>query len=77
MKNHNLSINPDIYRSDPYGNQLYRQSYGTNGKQGWQIDHIKPQNKGGSDDLINLQALSSHVNMQKGDSLVKKSRHSS
>ena len=69
--------NSDVYRQDPYGNQLNRQSYGSTGKYGWQIDHIIPQNRGGSNDITNLQALSSYINMQKGDSLVKKSRHSS
>jgi 5-methylcytosine-specific restriction endonuclease McrA len=43
---------------------------------GWNIDHIKPKQKGGSDDIINLQALQSHINKSKGDNLVKKSRHS-
>jgi len=42
---------------------------------GWEVDHIKPSNKGGSDATINLQALNTSVNRSKGDSLVKKSRH--
>ena len=67
---------PELYRKDPYGNQLYYYSYGGNGQQGWQIDHIKPQARGGSDNLVNLQALQSKKNMSKSDSLVKKSRHS-
>ena len=68
---------PELYRKDPYGNQIYKHSYGTNGAQSWQIDHIHPQSKGGSDHIRNLQALQSSVNMSKGDSLVKKSRHNS
>ena len=43
---------------------------------GWNIDHIYPKQKGGSDDIINLQALQSHINKSKGDNIVKKSRHS-
>lgn len=67
---------PEKYRKDPYGNQMYYNSYGTNGKQAWDIDHIKPQSKGGSDCLRNLQALNSSTNRSKGNSLQKKSRHS-
>ena len=63
------------FRQDPYGDQICKQSYGTNGPQSWQIDHIKPQSKGGSDTLRNLQALQSSTNMSKGNTLVKKSRH--
>jgi 5-methylcytosine-specific restriction endonuclease McrA len=42
---------------------------------GWQIDHIKPQSKGGSHDIKNLHALNSSLNMSKGNTLKKKSRH--
>ena len=66
----------DLYRKDPYGNEMYKHSYGKTTAKGWQADHIKPKNKGGSNDIMNLQALNSHVNMSKGDTLVKKSRHS-
>lgn len=67
---------PKKYRQDPYGTQMCWNSYGTNGAQSWQVDHIKPASRGGSDNIRNLQALNSHVNMSKGNSLVKKSRHS-
>ena len=67
---------PNMYRKDPAGNQICYTSYGTNGKQSWDIDHIKPSNKGGSDCLRNLQALNSHMNRSKGDSMKKPSRHS-
>jgi 5-methylcytosine-specific restriction endonuclease McrA len=67
--------NPNIFRQDPYGNQICKNSYGTQGKQSWDIDHIKPQSRGGSDHIRNLQALQSSVNRSKGNSLVKKSRH--
>jgi 5-methylcytosine-specific restriction endonuclease McrA len=67
---------PDKYRKDPYGNVIYKQSYGKDTKMGWNIDHIKPQSKGGSDNIRNLQALQTEKNKSKGNSLVKKSRHS-
>lgn len=67
----------ELYRKDPYGNELYYHSYGTNanGEKSWQIDHIKHQSRGGSDNIRNLQALQSKINMSKGNTLIKKSRH--
>lgn len=66
---------PSKYRSDVYGNTMYYNSYGKNSKMGWQIDHIKPISRGGSDTLRNLQPLNSIINMSKSNKLVKKSRH--
>jgi hypothetical protein len=31
--------NPDVYRRDPYGNELYYSSYGKYSEKGWHIDH--------------------------------------
>ena len=66
---------PNKYRQDPYGNKIHRDSFGKNSEMGWEIDHIKPSARGGSDNLRNLQALKTSVNREKADSLVKKSRH--
>lgn len=66
---------PNKCRQDPYGNKILRDSYGKNSATGWEIDHIKPSARGGSDNLRNLQALKTSVNREKADSLVKKSRH--
>ena len=66
---------PNLYRKDPYGNTMYLHSYGKSTNMGWQIDHIKPQSKGGSHDIKNLHALNSSLNMSKGNTLKKKSRH--
>jgi 5-methylcytosine-specific restriction endonuclease McrA len=66
---------PAKYRQDPYGNKIRKDSYGKNTSQGWEVDHIKPSARGGSDSTQNLQALQTKVNREKGDSLVKKSRH--
>ena len=68
--------NEDIYRQDPYGNPMYKPSYGKNSEMGWEVDHIKPKALGGSDSTINIQALNTGVNRSKGNSRVKKSRHS-
>jgi len=42
---------------------------------GWEIDHIKPKSKNGSDNIRNLQALKTSTNRQLSNSIVKKSRH--
>ena len=67
---------PDKYRQDPYGNAMYNPSYGKSSEMGWEVDHIKPQSKDGSDATRNLQALNTSVNRSKGDDERKKSRHS-
>ena len=67
--------NPARVRQDPYGNRLYKNRYGKTGRGGWELDHIRPKSRGGSDHIRNLQALKTEVNRGKGDSLVKKSRH--
>ncbi len=66
---------PNKYRQDPYGNKIHKGSYGKEAGMGWEIDHIKPTARGGSDSTRNKQALKTAVNRKKGDSLVKKSRH--
>lgn len=63
------------YRKDPYGNEMHYDSYGKDSSKGWEIDHIRPKARGGSDATVNLQALNTQVNRDKGDSLKKKSRH--
>ena len=67
---------PSKVRQDPYGNEIRYSQYGKDTKSGWEIDHIKPSARGGSDATRNLQALKTKINREKGDSLVKKSRHS-
>lgn len=67
---------PEKYRKDPYGNVIYKHSYGKSSPMGWEVDHIKPSSRGGSDATRNLQALNTKVNRIKGNDLRKCSRHS-
>ena len=67
---------PVKFRQDPYGNEMVYGSYGKATSKGWEIDHIKPAARGGSDATVNLQALNTRINREKGDMLKKKSRHS-
>lgn len=67
---------PKLYRLDPYGNEIYYHSFNKDSNKGWTADHIKPRSKGGSDTIRNLQVLKTSVKKEKGDTLVKKSRHS-
>ena len=66
---------PNKVRQDPYGNQIRRDRYGDDSPRGWEIDHIKPANRGGSDNLRNLQAMQTGKNRQLSDTLRKRSRH--
>jgi len=58
---------PAEYRRDVLDNELRRESYGKESGMGWEIDHIVPVAKGGTDELSNLQALQSSANARKGD----------
>ena len=66
---------PNEVRQDPYGNEIRKTQFGGKGQKGWEIDHIKPDSKGGSDHLRNLQALQTEKNRELSDSLRKRSRH--
>jgi len=59
---------PAIWRSDRCGHTMKYTDHGNeNSKFGWEIDHIRPVSKGGSDNLDNLQPLYWENNRKKGD----------
>jgi 5-methylcytosine-specific restriction endonuclease McrA len=58
---------PDLYRKDSHGNEIYKPSYGKSGVKSWEIDHKMPISKGGSDGTHNKQPLQTDANRQKSD----------
>jgi len=63
-----LGKDSNIWRKDKYGTLIKYSEHGnTNSKNGWEIDHIKPKSKGGSDKDGNLQPLYWETNRKKGD----------
>lgn len=59
--------NPNLYRRDEKGNEMFKPSYGKDGEKSWEIDHRRPKSKGGSDHRRNLQALNTKANQKKSD----------
>lgn len=66
--------NPNVWRRDKYENKIRFGSYGTQGKYGWEVDHKNPKDKGGSDQLRNLQPLHWKENRKKGTKTKYKGR---
>lgn len=60
--------NPNLFRRDIYGNEIYKPAYGTQGTKGWEVDHKNPRSKGGTNTPRNLQALQTLENRKKSNS---------
>ena len=59
---------PAVWRMDRCGAWFRRDHYGrTDYEYGWEIDHLVPQSRGGSDELANLQPLQWENNRAKQD----------
>lgn len=63
-------FDPSIWRRDSYGHAIRWSDYGQEVEYGWEVDHIKPKAKGGSDALSNLQPLHWKANREKSDNII-------
>lgn len=62
-----VSSKPNIWRKDHYGAWIAYVAYGKDSKYGWEVDHILPVSKGGSDNIDNLRPLHFTSNKRRGD----------
>lgn len=54
----------DVWRYDAANNLIRHDDYGDrNSAHGWEIDHIVPRSRGGSDRLLNLRPLHWRANV--------------
>ncbi len=57
----------NLYRKDLAGAWIKRDQYGQENSFGWEIDHVYPESKGGTDDLLNLRPMQWENNRTKHD----------
>ena len=57
--------NPNLYRRDRLGNEIYKPAYGKQGPKSWEVDHSRPKSKGGTNSRRNLQAMQTKANRKK------------
>lgn len=63
---------PVVIRQDVYGSLMSRNEYGNRQSTlGWEIDHVIPSSKGGSDDITNLRPLNWKNNARRQDDIFK------
>lgn len=59
---------PNVWRKDECGAWIGRNYHGDrNSQYGWEIDHIRPESQGGSDELSNLRPLQWQNNVSRQD----------
>ena len=58
---------PNKYRTDRYGSWIAWTEYGQTSNYGWEVDHVVPVSRGGSNALSNLQPLYWQNNRSKSD----------
>lgn len=58
----------NLYRQSFSGAWIARKSYGDRESMlGWEIDHVYPKSKGGTDEEVNLRPINWQNNISKGD----------
>lgn len=62
---------PNIWRKDYAGAWIKRDLYDNKSEYGWQISHIKPIEKGGTEDISNLLPLQYSNNLAKSNDYPK------
>lgn len=58
---------PRQFRRDALGNLLRYEEFEKRTEHGWEIDHVRPVSRGGTDALENLQALHWRANRDKAE----------